>query len=223
MDGCASREMDVCFAQLFSTVVCPPLFHSSPPIQSRLKVRGPPQLPHLFQFIPQFSQLPQLHCAILVLASVNALEYQWPVPMPELSAPPFLASSTIQPAHVFGGGIYCFMPNAQHALPLANALSSVFHFPPYSFSYIPIPCPVRSTPLRVAGYSRAPFKTPLSTAQPPSQTKRIRFGSPSNQPARTSTSRHTPTNRCLSSSQKQREPETPTSHWATDIRHRRSD
>lgn len=201
---------DVSFALLFSTVVRPPLFYSSPPIQRRLKVRGP----------PPNSPLPPIHPPILSIAPIasrnsRSRQCQCIVGVSVASAnarasdPLFLASSTIQPAHVFGGGIYCFMPNA----------SLLYHWPmpsppPFTSLHIPSRTFQSHALFALLHYAllaiRAPLPTPLSTAQPPSQTKRIRFGSPSNQPARTSTSRHTPTNRCLSSSQKQREPETPT-------------
>ncbi|KAH6724728.1 hypothetical protein BKA61DRAFT_35240 [Leptodontidium sp. MPI-SDFR-AT-0119] len=113
--------------------------------------------------------------------------------------------------------IYCFMPNA--------LLFSVPHWSiPFAFfSYIPVPLCI--PPLRVAGCSR-PSKTPLRrstqyrtahTAQPPSN--KGGFGSPSNQPTRSSG--HTPTNRCLSSSQSQSQSQR--SIWSSQPGARHSD
>lgn len=98
--------------------VCPtvarPLFHSLR--QSRDVSRCERGSPQLISF-PNSSHN-SLNCPNCVsqfsLLPGNALQYQcqWLVPMLELSGPLFLASSTMQPAHIFGGGIYCFMPNA---------------------------------------------------------------------------------------------------------------
>ncbi|PVH86699.1 hypothetical protein DL98DRAFT_311712 [Cadophora sp. DSE1049] len=128
---------------------------SPPPNSSHLPSQSPNSL-NCPNCISQFS-----------LSPVNALQCQWPVPMPELSGP--LSLPPVQSSqHTYSAVASiasCPMPACStigQCRPLRLSIPSIF------FSYIPIPCPALLCSITRCWLFARPFQTSLSTAQPPS-------------------------------------------------------